>query len=229
MNNNNRKLLWIILLAITAGLLLFLKNNYFFTSSQSVFSDIHHNNNYTDSNKNNGIDSKNQISDNFIYIGIIGPVKNPGTYKIQKHITVKKLIELAGGLAPNADYDFKYDNIKIFESDTVIIPAKLNYNNYQNKFMLTNQNLGNLEKFIKKEHEIKKTFLNKYEETKKININSNDISELTKIPRIGPKTAETIIEFRKQHGDFKSVDDLTRVPRIGPKTFELIKEKVDIK
>ena len=51
-----------------------------------------------------------------------------------------------------------------------------------------------------------------------ININLASQAELMRLPRIGPKLSERIIEERAK-GPFKSVDDLRRVKGIGPKTL----------
>ena len=56
-----------------------------------------------------------------------------------------------------------------------------------------------------------------------IDINVANVSELKKLPRIGPAMANRIIEYRRQNGPFKSMDELTNVKGIGKKTFNLIK------
>jgi competence protein ComEA len=52
-----------------------------------------------------------------------------------------------------------------------------------------------------------------------VDINSAGASELEKLPGIGPSKAAAIIEYRNQHGPFKSVDELDNVPGIGPSTL----------
>lgn len=54
----------------------------------------------------------------------------------------------------------------------------------------------------------------------KININTASRSELMKLPRIGPKTADKIIAYRSIHGSFFSLNDLQKVKGIGQKTVE---------
>ena len=56
-----------------------------------------------------------------------------------------------------------------------------------------------------------------------IDLNTATKSELEQLPRIGPKTAERIIEYREAHNGFRSNKDLMLVKGIGPKTFENIK------
>lgn len=53
-----------------------------------------------------------------------------------------------------------------------------------------------------------------------VNINSADASQLSLLPRVGPKAAERIIEYRTQNGPFKKASDLMQVKGIGAKTFE---------
>jgi competence protein ComEA len=57
----------------------------------------------------------------------------------------------------------------------------------------------------------------------KININTADAAELTQIPGIGPKTAEAIVAYRKDNGQFKTLEDLVEVKGIGPKKLEKIR------
>lgn len=61
-----------------------------------------------------------------------------------------------------------------------------------------------------------------------ININTATIEELTILPRIGPKIAARIIEYRSLHGNFTAKEDLTKVKGIGPKTFENLKDLITV-
>ena len=36
------------------------------------------------------------------------------------------------------------------------------------------------------------------------------------LPGVGPSLASAIVEYRRQHGPFRSVDDLEQVPGVGP-------------
>ena len=59
----------------------------------------------------------------------------------------------------------------------------------------------------------------------KININTADTSELQKIPGVGAKTAEKIINYRSQN-PFSSIDDIKNVDGIGDKKFESMKDYI---
>jgi competence protein ComEA helix-hairpin-helix repeat region len=65
-------------------------------------------------------------------------------------------------------------------------------------------------------------------EGEKININKASISELTRLPGVGPRIAERIYEYRKQVGKFKSVEELLNVKGIGPKKLEKMRPYITL-
>ena len=62
-----------------------------------------------------------------------------------------------------------------------------------------------------------------------LNVNTASTEELQTLPNIGEATAQKIVDYRTQHGDFNSVDDLQNVRGIGAKTLEKLKPFVDTK
>jgi competence protein ComEA len=56
-----------------------------------------------------------------------------------------------------------------------------------------------------------------------VNINTASAELLEKLPGVGPKTAERIIEYRTEHGRFSAVEELLDVKGIGPKKMEKIR------
>ena len=59
-------------------------------------------------------------------------------------------------------------------------------------------------------------------QTLKIDLNEAGEREWMLMPGIGATTARRIIEDRDQNGPFRTLSDLTRVPGIGPKTIKAI-------
>ena len=53
-----------------------------------------------------------------------------------------------------------------------------------------------------------------------VSLNSASQAQLETLPGIGPKTAQAILEYRRQNGPFASVDDIINVKGIGPKKLE---------
>ena len=64
--------------------------------------------------------------------------------------------------------------------------------------------------------------------TKKVDINTANRKELISLPRVGPATADNILNYRETHGPFKTIHDIVNVPRIGEKTFENLKPYITV-
>jgi competence protein ComEA len=50
-----------------------------------------------------------------------------------------------------------------------------------------------------------------------VNINSADVAQLSLLPRVGEKAAQRIVDYRKEHGNFKKTSDLMQVKGFGAK------------
>jgi uncharacterized protein len=53
-----------------------------------------------------------------------------------------------------------------------------------------------------------------------VEVNTASKQLLTYVSGLGPQLAKGIVEFRNEHGPFKSREGLKQVPRLGPKAFE---------
>ena len=53
----------------------------------------------------------------------------------------------------------------------------------------------------------------------KVNVNTADVAELTRLPGIGDVLAARIVAYRVAHGPFRTLDDLVSVKGIGPSTL----------
>jgi competence protein ComEA len=56
-----------------------------------------------------------------------------------------------------------------------------------------------------------------------VNLNTATVTELMQLPRVGQKTAERIVAFRKEHGGFQRPEELMNVKGIGEKAFARLK------
>lgn len=61
-----------------------------------------------------------------------------------------------------------------------------------------------------------------------VSINTATSTELESLPRIGRVMAQRIIDFRTEHGPFKSLDELMNVKGIGEKTFANLKAHIKL-
>jgi competence protein ComEA len=62
-----------------------------------------------------------------------------------------------------------------------------------------------------------------------VNINTADAGQLSLLPGIGPKTADSIVAYRSSAGPFASIDDLAKVKGIGAKTLEKLRPHLSLK
>ena len=59
-----------------------------------------------------------------------------------------------------------------------------------------------------------------------ININTATIAQLQNVKGVGAKTAEKIIAYREQHGEFKDVNELCKIRGIGDKSLKKMADQL---
>jgi competence protein ComEA len=60
----------------------------------------------------------------------------------------------------------------------------------------------------------------------KLSLSAATAEQLDELPGVGPVTAQKILDYRTEHGPFRSVDDLDAVPGIGPTRIEQLRDLV---
>ena len=61
-----------------------------------------------------------------------------------------------------------------------------------------------------------------------VNLNTATKDELVALSGIGPSKAQAILDYRAQHGGFKSVEELKDVKGIGARRYERLKADVTV-
>lgn len=61
-----------------------------------------------------------------------------------------------------------------------------------------------------------------------VELNSATLADLMSLPGIGETKAQAILDYRAEHGAFRSLTDLLQVPGIGPSTFEGLKDHITL-
>ncbi|MBP1628106.1 MAG: comEA 2 [Holophagaceae bacterium] len=61
-----------------------------------------------------------------------------------------------------------------------------------------------------------------------VNLNTAGVTELMQLPKVGAKTAERIVAYRKQHGGFKRTEELMNVKGIGEKSFAKLRPHLSV-
>ena len=141
-----------------------------------------------------------QLNEEKIVVHICGCVNKEGVIELNKNSRIADAIEMAGGL--NNDADISQINLAYILEDgmKITIPNKneKKENNNENSNVIVENNI--------KENNKKDNI---------ININNATQSQLETLPGIGPSIAIKIINYRNEHGKFKSINDIKNVNGIG--------------
>ena len=147
------------------------------------------------------------------YVDIKGEVLRPGVYEFSCESRIQEVIKKAGGFTEEADETKINLAQKITDQMQMIVP---NVNSKQEGGVTE----GNSEKG----NSSNTTPSNSKQGT--VNINTATSEELQTIKGIGKKKAEAILQYRKEHGPFRTKEDLLQVKGIGKKALEAIESQV---
>ncbi len=59
-----------------------------------------------------------------------------------------------------------------------------------------------------------------------VSLSAATVEQLDELPGVGPVTAQKIVDYRTEHGAFRSVEELDAVPGIGPARIDTLKDLV---
>lgn len=161
---------------------------------------------YKDSQKN-GEGLKTSSGDITVYVN--GEVEKPGIYNLKSDSRIGDLIKISGGFKDDADI-YKINLAKKLKDEDYIYINKVEKDDTSGEGTPVKIKSG-------------------LDENGVVNINTASVEELKTIPGVGDITAQNIIDYREQNGDFSSKEDIKNVDRIGDKTFEKIKDKIDVR
>jgi competence ComEA-like helix-hairpin-helix protein len=57
----------------------------------------------------------------------------------------------------------------------------------------------------------------------RIDVDHADVTEITRLPRVGPALAQRMVAWRTAHGPFGSIERLDSVPGVGPRLLEALR------
>ena len=147
------------------------------------------------------------------YVDIKGEVLRPGVYEFSCESRIQEVIKKAGGFTEEVDETKINLAQKISDQMQIIVP------NLHSK-----QEGGVTEGNFEKGNSSNSTPSNSKQGT--VNINTATLEELQTIKGIGKKKAEAILQYRKEHGAFRTKEDLLQVKGIGKKALEAIESQV---
>lgn len=136
-----------------------------------------------------------------IVVDVIGPVRRPGVISLPSGSRVADAIAAAGGFRPGKDDASSRLNMARILQDGEQINAGAQADQAASSTAATGPQSS-------------------AGRAGPISLNQATVEQLDQLPRIGPVTAQKIIDFRQLHGGFRTVEQLKEVPGIGDRTFE---------
>jgi competence protein ComEA len=144
-----------------------------------------------------------------LVVHVAGAVQTPGVYTLPAGARVIDGIRAAGGVAPGAELSTINLARPLTDGERVYIPRR-------GETPPPDAGGGG------------QTATGGGSSGGKVNLNSATSAELEALPGIGEVLAQRIVDYRTQHGPFRSVRDLLKVEGIGEKKFDSIKNYVTV-
>lgn len=146
-----------------------------------------------------------------IKVYITGEVKNQGVIELEEGARIADAIEKAGGQTEQASLKNVNLAYQLEDGQKIYIP---NINDTETEI------IDDGASGVVDDATIKQTV---------VNINKADEKELQSLNGIGESLATSIVQYRKENGNFETIEDLKNVPGIGDSKFENIKEYIKVK
>jgi competence protein ComEA len=140
-----------------------------------------------------------------VVVQAAGAVTQPGLYRLPPGSRVNDLVQAAGGLASDADPDRVNLAALLSDGEKVYIPRV-------GEALPADASAGGAPT----------------SSASPIDLNTASIAQLDTLPGVGPATAQAIIDYRSQHGRFRSVDELVNVRGIGQAKLDQIRALVRV-
>ncbi len=136
-----------------------------------------------------------------VYVHVAGRVRAPGLYRLRSGSRIATAIDRAGGPARGADLSAVNLAMKVQDGQQVLVPRR----GEASAAASEGESSGG---------------------GRRISLATATVEQLDGLDGIGPTLAKRIVEYREQHGGFRSVDELKRVDGIGEKRFQALKDSV---
>ncbi|MBI4730001.1 MAG: helix-hairpin-helix domain-containing protein [Acidobacteria bacterium] len=143
-----------------------------------------------------------------IVVHVAGAVRRPGVYEFAPGARVIDAVRRAGGPAPGADVDSINLARPLADGERIYVPRRGEVP--PNGAAADGGGSGGAAS------------------GGKLNINAASERDLEGLPGVGPVLAQRIVEYRTQHGPFRSVRDLLKVEGIGEKKFSSLEPYVTV-
>lgn len=176
--------------------------------------------NSSSSNSNEANKSQKDVGVKEITVYISGQVAKEGVVTLSSDKRLDDAVEKLGGLTKNADTNNINLAMKLEDEKHYIIPkeGEVIQNNSDSTQVTSNKDNNSSNNATQSDSQ-----------GSKININTADLKQLDDIPGVGEATANKILSYRDENGEFKSIEEIKNVNGIGDKKFENMKDLICVK
>lgn len=156
------------------------------------------------------------------YVDVKGAVAHPGVYQLMADARIETVVALAGGTLPTADLN-QLNLAQVVKDQQIVyvpkkgekVPAQLQMNQDIATGNVSNMGPNNGAIDDSSNHKI-------------VNLNTATKEDLQTLTGVGARKADAILQYRQEHGQFKTIDELKEVDGIGEKTFIKLKPYLSI-
>ena len=143
-----------------------------------------------------------------VYVYVCGAVNAPGVYELNEDARVFEAITLAGGMTAEAAPEAVSQARTVADGEQIYVPTVRE---------VQMQGAG-VEDIVTGNADV----------NGKVNINTAGKEELMTLTGIGEAKAQSILDYREEHGRFGSIEDLMLIEGIKEGVFNKIKEDITI-
>jgi len=149
-----------------------------------------------------------------LVVHVVGAVYRPGLYRLREGARVADAVSRAGGATRAAELAALNLAAPLVDGVQVLVPRRVAVSGVDGPTTSSADASG----------EVAGTAAGGL--GRKVSLSSATADELDELPGVGPITAQKILDYRAEHGPFRSVDDLDAVPGIGPTRIEQLRDLV---
>jgi competence protein ComEA len=153
-----------------------------------------------------GVDPSTTAASSTVVVHVAGAVASPGVVRLPAGSRVHEAITAAGGGLPDADLNRLNLALVVQDAQKIHVPVRGEAPPPEAAAGEAPGTAGG----------------GTGSPGAKINLNTADAAELDALPKVGPVLAQRIVDWRKEHGAFKSVEELDAVDGVGPKMLEAL-------
>jgi competence protein ComEA len=148
-----------------------------------------------------------------LVVHVVGAVHRPGLYRLREGARVADAVARAGGATRSANLSGLNLAAPLVDGTQVLVPARVVV---AAGAVLPSTEGGSDPASTGVEAG----------PAQKLSLSTATAEQLDELPGVGPVTAQKILDYRAEHGLFRSVDDLDAVPGIGPTRIEQLRDLV---